>query len=238
MKGLLIADIHANPWALRAVQQSAGAVDFILCAGDWVNYGPDPSSVIDWARDHQPISVLGNHDYAVTTGTDPKASPGKQPLALAMRDWTKQQLSPEQLEQLRKFPKTRIIEFGGAQFLILHATPFHPLYDYRLTPSISDAELDAVIAGLSADFLVVGHTHLPLLRKRHTICVVNPGSVGQSLDGDPRASYAIWEDGEIHLEKIAYDQRPMINAIHALHCLSEDQRDQLSNILVRGTSRL
>jgi putative phosphoesterase len=190
--------------------------------------------VLDWARDHGVLSVHGNHDYAVATGADPKASTSKQPLALVMRDWTRQQLTPEQHEQLAQLPRKRVAEFGGAIFLILHATPFQPLYDYRLTPGISNAELDPMVAGIDADVLLVGHTHLPLIRHRHTVCVVNPGSVGQPLDGDPRASYAIWEDGKIRLERVAYDRQPMLEAIDRLPCLSNDQCADLKKIIMRG----
>lgn len=234
MRGLLISDIHANPWALRAVEQQAGVVDFILCAGDCVNYGPAPWEVIDWLRDRQAWVVQGNHDYAVVTGDDPRASSAKQPIALAMRDWTKHHLRPDHINYLASRPKTRVAEFGGTQFRIIHGTPFGPLYDYRLTPQISDAELDAMLAGMNADVLVVGHTHLPLIRQRHTVCVVNPGSVGQPLDGDPRAAYAIYEDGQIRLERAAYEQRPILDAIDHLPCLNDDQRNTLKQIIVRG----
>lgn len=87
MRLLIISDIHANPWALSAVASDAGPVDAILCAGDFVNYGPDPAPVISWVRSQGVIAVRGNHDHAVAFNADPKASPTKQLLALAMRDW-------------------------------------------------------------------------------------------------------------------------------------------------------
>ena len=94
MRILLISDIHANSWALHAVEQDAGPVDQILCAGDTVNYGPRPGAILDRLREREVVTVRGNHDNAVAFAVDPKASPAKQPLALAMRDWTRRQLEP------------------------------------------------------------------------------------------------------------------------------------------------
>lgn len=99
---------------------------------------------------------------------------------------------------------------------MVHATPPDPLYDYRLTPDAPDRLFTAALAGFSADFVVMGHTHLPFVRKHNRMTVVNPGSVGQPLDGDPRAAYAIWEDGEITLHRAAYDQRDLINTLNEL----------------------
>jgi putative phosphoesterase len=236
MRGLLISDIHANPWALWAVEKQAGPVDFIICAGDLVNYGPDPVRVLDWARDNGVQTVLGNHDYAVAVGADPKASPTKQPLALPMRDWTRQQLSQDHYDFLAKLRKTRELRFDGARFLVLHATPLDPLYDYRIKPSISDAELANFVGGVDADVLVVGHTHLPLARKHGPLQIINPGSVGQPLDDDPRAAYAIWNDGGVQLLRTAYDQKPALDAIRRLPCLTPEQRATLSKILLYGRS--
>jgi predicted phosphodiesterase len=113
---------------------------------------------------------------------------------------------------------------------------FDPLYDYRLTPTISDAELDRLVPDLDADILVVGHTHLPLLRQRRSLQIVDPGSVGQPSDGDRRASCAIWEDGDIHFARMDYHQRPALDAIDGLPCLLPEQRATLSSILSHGRS--
>lgn len=92
MSLLIVSDIHANPWALDAVLKDAGPVEHVLFAGDAVNYGPDPQSVIARLRTLGAIGVCGNHDQAVAWSTDPRASASKQAIALSMRDWTRTQL--------------------------------------------------------------------------------------------------------------------------------------------------
>lgn len=216
MRILIISDVHANPWALIAVEQDAGAVDHILCAGDSVNYGPAPGIAVGWLREHGVICVRGNHDHAVAFEKDPKASPAKQALAVAMRDWTRKQLGGDDLAWLTRLPVSLHWELNGTRFVITHATPLEPLYDYRLTPELRDAMLDKIIGRLEADILVVGHTHLPMLRHHGNLSIVNPGSVGQPLDGNPSASYAIWEDGRLTLRRVEYDLSLPLDALGRL----------------------
>jgi putative phosphoesterase len=216
MRILILSDIHANPWALRAVEADAGSVDRMFFAGDAVNYGPDPVSTIEWLDAHQVVGVRGNHDHAVAFNLDPKASPAKEPLAMAMRDWTRDQLDPIQTGWLLKLPRHLDCHVGGAKFALFHATPADPLYDYRLRPDISDTLLDELISGVNADVLVLGHTHLPVSRSRGLMKILNPGSVGQPLDGDPRAAYAIWNDGSIELRRVEYDHTELFAALARL----------------------
>ncbi len=186
MRILLISDIHANAWALHAVERDAGEVDQILCAGDTVNYGPRPGAVLDQLRRLNAVTVRGNHDHAVAFAVDPKASPAKQPLALVMRDWTRRQLEANDLGWLLSLKRRLTPQYAGCRFMLVHGTPLDPLYDYRMTPGASDKLLDELTQGVKADVLLAGHTHLPLLRKHRDLTIVNPGSVGQPLDGDPR----------------------------------------------------
>lgn len=209
-------------------------MDFIICAGDWVNYGPEPMAVLDWALDHSVHSICGNHDLAVAACADPKATPFKEPIALAMRDWTRQQLLAEHLDYLAKLPVTCKLTIGGAVFQMLHATPADPLYDYRLKPSLDDTELEALVSNVRADVLFVGHTHLPLVRKLRSLRVVNPGSVGQPLDGDPRAAYAIWNDGDVRLCRADYDRHQALDALHKLTALTRGYRRTLCETLDCG----
>ena len=97
-----------------------------------------------------------------------------------------------------------------------HATPIDPLYDYRLTPRGCDAILDDVADKVQADVLVVGHTHFPLIRRHGSLQIVNPGSLGQPLDGDVRAPYVLWEDGVVRRRRVEYDPEPMVCALRQL----------------------
>ncbi len=233
MKVLIISDVHANLWALRAVLHDAGPVDHVLCAGDTVSYGPDPRATLDTLRARGVIAVRGNHDQAVACGTDPRASPAKQPLALALREWTRSQLEATDGAWLARLPLHLTWEIAGTRFALLHATPRDPLFDYRLRPDAPAELVSELTAGVDADVLVLGHTHWPLVRAGGDLQVVNPGSVGQPLDGDPRAAYALWEDGEITLRRAAYDQAPVLAAVDRLP-IDRPLRATLGHILQRG----
>jgi len=216
MRILIISDVHANPWALAAVEREAGVVDQIICAGDTVNYGPDPRAAVAWLRERGAITVRGNHDHAVAFQTDPRANPAKQALALAMADWTRARLDPADRLWLCRLPIRLHWEIAGVRFVVIHATPIDPLYDYRLTPRLRDAILDDIAREVQGDVLILGHTHLPLVRRHGDLQIVNPGSLGQPLDGDARAPYVVWEDGMVHARRAEYDRTPALEAIGGL----------------------
>jgi protein phosphatase len=233
MRVLIISDVHANSWALRAVVHDAGAVDHVLCAGDTISYGPDPRTTLGLLRERGVIAVRGNHDHAIAFGADPKASPAKQPLALAMRDWTRCQLEAADVAWLARLPLRLTWEIAGTRFAAVHATPRDPLYDYHLRPDAPESLVREITAGIDADVLVVGHTHWPLLRAHGNLQVVNPGSVGQPLDGDRRAAYAVWEDGTITLRRAEYDQAPALATLERI-LIEPTLREALGNMLQRA----
>ena len=216
MRILILSDVHGNPWALDAVLQDAGPVDRVIFAGDAVNYGPEPQAVVARLRQEEVLGVCGNHDRAVSHGESPRASPSKHALAEALAAWTRAQLDPRSLEWLSNLPTTVRFTFAGTRFLVVHGTPQGHLYDYRLTPDATEALLGELLEGVEADLLIAGHTHLPLVRRYHAISIVNPGSVGQPLDGDPRAAYAVWQDGHVELRRVAYDQDALLHATATL----------------------
>lgn len=233
MRLLIIADIHANPWALDAVARDAGLVDHVVFAGDAVNYGPDPRRVIAWLRDHGAIAVRGNHDHAIAFGADPRASPAKQPLALMVRDWVHTEIDFGERMWLARLPLHLTWECHGMRMAMYHATPCNPLLDYRFVPTLPEPRVEEMVAGVDADVLVVGHTHLPFVRQCGRLSIVNPGSVGQPLDGDPRAAYALWRDGEISLLRIGYDVDAAVDAIDRMEW-RPDCRTALIGMLRHG----
>lgn len=196
---LLIADIHSNWPALRAIQESFDACLFL---GDLVDYGPDPVPCIDWVRQNAELSVRGNHDHAVAQRIIPKGNSGFRKLAVATRPLHWDLIDPARTKFLARLPITARIQLDGYTFQLLHATPRDPLDEY-LGPDA--AAWEPRLEGIDADFVCVGHTHVPYELEVGKVRVVNPGSVGQSRDGDPRAAYAIIEDGQVHFRKVAYD---------------------------------
>ncbi len=114
-----------------------------------------------------------------------------------------------------------------------HAAPSEPLYKYfpQNSPvTLWESELSAVNY---PDFLFVGHTHLPAKTRIRRTLVVNPGSVGQPKDGDPRAAYAIWEDGEVSLRRAEYDVEQTIRAYRGTR-LEPHMVDALADVLRTG----
>ena len=196
---LLIADIHSNWPALRAIQE---ACDAWLFVGDLVDYGPDPGPCIDWVRQNVETSVRGNHDHAVAQRILPKGNTGFRKLAVATRPLHWNLIDPARNKFLARLPITARVQIDGYRFQLLHATPRDPMDEY-LGPDI--AAWEARVQGIEADFLCVGHTHVPYEIQVGDLRVVNPGSVGQPRDGDPRASYVIIEDGQVQFKKVAYD---------------------------------
>jgi predicted phosphodiesterase len=125
--------------------------------------------------------------------------------SVTTRRWHSQLLSPEDKEYLRRLPVTEQLQLAGANFHLAHAAPSGDLYDYHILPDAPDEALTEAIEGIKSDFILLGHTHLPLLRTIGRTTIINPGSVGQPRQGDSRASYAIWEDGEVRFHHSAYD---------------------------------
>ena len=201
MRILLIADIHSNWPALRAIQEPFDACLFV---GDLVDYGPDPVPCIDWVRQNVHTSVRGNHDHAVAQRILPKGNTGFRKLAVATRPLHWKLIDPARNKFLARLPITARVQIDGYRFQLLHATPRDPMDEY-LGPD--PAAWEARVQGIEADFLCVGHTHVPYEIQVGGLRVVNPGSVGQPRDGDPRAAYAIYDlmRNVVELRRVEYD---------------------------------
>jgi putative phosphoesterase len=231
MRLLVISDLHANWAALEAVL-AAEAYDRLVVGGDLVAYGPDPARVVDFVRRHAALAVRGNHDDALAHGTDCRCSPANRPLADATRAAHAAMLGEEAKRYLGALPLAGVLKAGGESFFAVHATPRDALYRYTLEPWIDDATLAAEVAGVPG-IVLLGHTHLPMVRRVGDRLVVNPGSVGQPRDGDPRAAYAVVEDGVPTLRRVAYDVEKAVRGVRELP-LARDVVDRLVTILTTG----
>ncbi|MGA7212688.1 MAG: metallophosphoesterase family protein, partial [Terrimicrobiaceae bacterium] len=118
-------------------------------------------------------------------------------------------------------------------FHLSHASPDGDLYKSHLQPDISDASLAAEIENIDADFILCGHTHLPMVREIDGRIFVNPGSVGLPLDGNPQASYAVFHDGAIKLRRAKYDVEKMVSKLRQ-STLPVDAVERLAEILRTG----
>jgi diadenosine tetraphosphatase ApaH/serine/threonine PP2A family protein phosphatase len=218
----IFTDIHANREALTACLAHAatrGANRFAFL-GDLVGYGADPGWVVDTVREHVSqgaIAVLGNHDQAVTA----EASKHMNPLARQVAEWTRTQLSPEQLGFLAKLPFT--VEQG--ECLFVHASAARPREWEYITGSVEAARSMMATAcrvtfcghvhepalynlsptGKISSFIPAGDAAIPLGTQRHWLVI--PGAVGQPRDGNPAAAYALYDDAthELTFLRVPYD---------------------------------
>ncbi len=204
MRVLIISDVHANLAALEAVlADAAGEYDAVWCLGDSVGYGPEPEECVTRIRELGATAVVGNHDWAALSRMDVDDF---NPEAKRAVLWTREQLSAENMAWLGSLPSQPLVQ--GA-FTLTHGSPRDPVWEYILYPSIATANFD----NYSTPFCLVGHTHIPMLYVRsesdHKVralvpvfgkrialgegwrIILNPGSVGQPRDNDPRSAYAI-----------------------------------------------
>ena len=204
MRVLLLSDIHANLAALEAIDEVGEQYDRVLCLGDVVDYGPDPVECIQWLRRRKALVIRGNHDHNVAQNVPLSRGPkfGFRKLAAETREMTAQLLGDADRRWLARLPVRKWVRVGELVLHLVHATPRDPL-DERLFPD--PARWRVMTHGLEADLLCVGHTHHQFTIRAGDVTVVNPGSVGQPRDGDPRAAYGLLADGEMVLKRVEYD---------------------------------
>lgn len=209
MRVLLLADVHGNRAALDVVREPH---DVCLFLGDLVDYGPEPAACIEWARRHAHHAVRGNHDHGVAQNVDVQGVGGFRFLTAATRPPTVAALNPVQRRYLAGLPTSRMLTLRGKRFLLVHATPRDPMDEYA---PADPAFWAPRLAGLEVDYVCVGHTHQPYVLVVNGVTVINPGSVGLSRDGDPRAGYAVIEDGEVTLKRVEYPIEETVAALRA-----------------------
>ncbi|MCR9232754.1 metallophosphoesterase family protein [Gimesia chilikensis] len=209
MRVLVISDIHSNWAALSSLQEE---FDYCLCIGDLVDYGTDPVPCIEWVKQHATACVRGNHDHAVAQRVEAKGSTGFRKLACITRRLHWDLLDRVRMKYLARLPISQQITIEGVTFYLVHGTPRDPLDEYL---GENEAGWRSRLQGINANFVCVGHTHLPFHLDLGDKQVINPGSVGQPRDGDPRCSYAIIEDGQVTLKRQEYDIEAAIRQMEA-----------------------
>jgi predicted phosphodiesterase len=212
---LILSDIHGNLEALEAVMADAqGRYDRIVCLGDLVGYGADPNAAVAWARDNVRVIVRGNHDK-VCVGLEPFET--YNAAAQASAQWTQAELKPIHREYLERLPRGPL-PYEGLD--LVHGSPADE-DEYLLTTY----QLPAIVPLLESQVTFFGHTHvqggfllapqgsrlippdIALRVEPHYFYLINPGSVGQPRDRDPRAAYALYSPQErtVEFRRIAYD---------------------------------
>jgi putative phosphoesterase len=227
MRILLLADIHANWTALQAIHEPH---DVCLFLGDLVDYGVDPRACVDWVRQHAHYAVRGNHDHGVAQNVKINGKSGFRYLTGITRPFTLEKLAEPDRRFLASLPVSRMVTLEGSRFLLVHATPRDPLDEYATAdPALWARRLESV----DANVVCVGHTHTPYVLEVGDKLVINPGSVGQPRDGDPRAAYAIIDNHRVELKRIDY---PIEDAVRSIteSTLPESAKGLLSEIVRTG----
>ncbi len=192
MKTAFISDIHGNYEALKAVLRHIDdlGADLIVCAGDIAGYYSQINACCDELRRRNIPAVMGNHDWYL--GQD-----GHCLRSRSVNDclvYQRSVITPENKAWLEQLP----LQWRLDDIRVVHGGWSDPIDEY-LKPT---AEYFAPLAGR---YFVSGHTHLPTVCDYGDKFYCNPGSVGQPRDGDPRAAFAILEDGHFSLHRVGYD---------------------------------
>ena len=218
MRILIVGDIHSNLEAFQSVLNHAegqGSFQKVWCLGDTVGYGPDPGPCIDLLLQHTPLNVAGNHDHGSVGLVSLDAF---NPYAAFACRWTALNLSEEQKAYLKNLPLTQTEE----AFTMAHGSLRDPIWEYLLDQEAATATfhllktLRCLVAHSHIPFICVdaprGPAFLPLpegkpMPLKDQRIILNPGSVGQPRDGDPRASYVMYDDStqSVTLHRVEYD---------------------------------
>jgi diadenosine tetraphosphatase ApaH/serine/threonine PP2A family protein phosphatase len=224
MRCAILGDIHGNQAAFEAVLKDVEircGFDKIWCLGDIVGYGPDPGECIEILQRYDHVCIAGNHDWAAV---------GKLAIAEFNQDaaeanqWTTRQLIRAEID----FIKHLELKYEEGDFTLVHGSPREPIWEYLLSPNLAQENFKE----FTTPYCLVGHSHLPLLfedsdgsislnsfpegeelKLEGRRLIINPGSVGQPRDNDPRASYAIYDSdaGAICHYRVEYDIRSTQN---------------------------
>ena len=212
----VLGDIHSNLDALNVVLEdcrSQGVTDF-LCTGDVVGYNACPHECMDIIRELGCPVVVGNHDFSVASQ---QTLDDFNPAAAAVVEWTRRQLSEDELSWLRVLPFTRT-QMG---ITLVHSTMDNP---ENFGYVFDNLQAEANFLNQKTPVCFHGHTHCPMIYEKSMSGVyridaqdftlpigrkyfVNVGSVGQPRDGDPRATYVIFDPKErtVRYRRLAYD---------------------------------
>ncbi len=218
MRALIVSDVHSNLEAFESVVRDAeqrGGFDQVWSLGDLVGYGPDPEACVNLLRRYDHRAVAGNHDLA---------SIGKLSLeafniqAAEANRWTSTVLTPDAIDFISEQPLKLELE----EFTVVHGSPRDPIWEYVISVQAAVASF----MHFDTYWCLLGHSHIPFicrptedgaafvdfpldeqLNLGTDRFIINPGSVGQPRDGDPRASYAVYDserDSVLH-HRVQYD---------------------------------
>jgi predicted phosphodiesterase len=223
MRILIVSDIHANAVALDTVLDTVGQFDGLWCIGDTIGYGPRPNECVEKMREFANFAISGNHDWACIGKID---LDDFNPDARTANRWNGQQLTEDNLAWLKSLD-TRIERLDGfPDFTMAHGSPRDPVWEYLLT--VEQALANFNDRHFRTRVCFIGHSHIPLYFRNdyergcqrrfpepgdvidlseEARFIINPGSIGQPRNQDPRAAYAILdtEANTVTFQRVDYD---------------------------------
>lgn len=212
MKLALFADVHANSAALEAALKDAmkNGYDHMIFAGDAVGYYPFVNETCDILKEQADWCVKGNHD-AFVTGKLPVTEDKKKAFAL---DYTISEITEKNRAWLECLPESLDLSISGKTIKVFHGSPWNYLEEYIYPDSQNLERFD----NIKADYVILGHTHHSMLKKRNGKVIINPGSCGQPRDGNQMASYSILdiETGNAVNYKVSYDTKIILLRLEEL----------------------
>ncbi len=237
MQIAIISDIHSNLEALKTVLKyiENEKISRIICLGDVVGYGPRPNECVDLIREKCDRTLLGNHDSASLEETDISYFNEYARQAIL---WTRKHLNKESIDFLRSLPYT----YPEGQTLYVHSSPVEP-EEWHYVLSFGEAKY--YLHQVDYSLVFIGHSHVAVtysLQKgrleetdfplsSEDRYIVNVGSVGQPRDGDPRASFVIFdtEENRIRYIRLEYNVRQTFEEI-----MDQDIPPLLAHRLLNG----
>ena len=222
MKIALIADIHGNLPAFKAVLNDMPSVDSIVCCGDFSEYYPDVNDVCKLVQDNDIITVRGNHDAYVLE----EIMPDPDKVGLYRTEWTRDIIHKDNKKWLLSLPVELGFQWNEIRMNVRHANP----WDEMLYLYADSTEFERFPEN-EADIWVFGHTHHPFKKKLNKTMIVNPGSVGQPRDWNPQSSYAIMDvlNKTVEFKRVPYNVEQYQKKLKEM-----DWPEQLISILSRS----
>ena len=206
MKILILSDIHANWYALEAILDKE-SYDALIFLGDVVDFGPSPRNCIKFlmkCSESRFWGVRGDHDHAMAYGINSKCPSELNSISTVTREWGEDFLSSEEVGFLRRLPLNEDFSIDNMNFDLVHGSDIDPK-DFTSDTNHSCNEESGI------SFILVGHSHKPFIKTLGNTIILNPGSAGQPRDLNPRASYAVIEDGIPYIKRVSYDIERTVN---------------------------
>ena len=217
MRYIVFSDLHSNLEALLQFEKEIASItyDRLVCLGDIVGYGADPNLSVDWVRKNVDFTIAGNHDFAVVKKTDASYF---NSYALEACEWTRNILTAENNEFLESLPMDK--EEDGIYWV--HASPYHPARWHYI---VNRKGAEKHFWSFDASICFVGHSHKPVILEQkpngeindyfadvwdiepENRYIFNDGSLGQPRDGNPKATYILYDSDErtVEFKRFDYD---------------------------------